>query len=318
MRAQKKTNSVLQVKNLSKIFTHKKKTTKAVDNISFDLHQGEILGLLGPNGAGKTTTIQMLLNVLRPTSGNISYFGKSLQHHSSDILQYVSFASTYINLPWRMTIFENLDVYGRLYGLNKKQRQTRIDKFLDFFEIRDQKNKKFRDLSAGQRTRVMLVKSFLAYPKVALLDEPTSSLDPDIAQQVKDFILNQRKKYETAILFTSHNMAEVAAVCDRVIFLHKGKIVASDKPRNLVSSVGKIKLKLFVGDGVKRTRQVCKKMKLDIEVQERKVLIKLEENQIADCLNQLASKKVDYQQIDIVKPTLEDYFIKLATQQRKK
>jgi len=313
----KKNFPALSVKNLTKVFPvrcedKKKKTLTAVDNISFDLNKGEILGLLGPNGAGKTTTIQMLLSILKPSEGSIEYFGKNLDSHRSEILQDVAFASTYINLPWRLTVWENLDVYARLYGLSKEQRKQRINRFLDFFKIGDQKHKPMTDLSAGQNTRVMLAKAFLAHPKVVLLDEPTASLDPDIAQEVRKFINMQRSEYEVSILFTSHNMQEVAELCDRVVVLQKGKLIASDTPDDLIAQVSHTNLKLSVGDGMKRTVKVCKAKKLNYQVDDRLIEITVEEKKIANLLNSLAKEGVDYKQISILKPTLEDYFLQVS------
>lgn len=307
---------VLEVKDLSKefILKSKNKTTrfKALDQLSFQLYQGEILGLLGPNGAGKTTTIQMLLGLLKPTNGSIVYFGKNFKQYRSESLQNVAFASTYIDFPWRLTVEENLDVYARLYGLDKATRRKRIDNFLSFFKVREQKNKMMVQLSAGQRTRVMLVKAFLAYPKIVLLDEPTASLDPDIALDVRDFVKLQKHKYEVAIIFTSHNMAEVSDVCDRVLFLQKGRLVICDTPENLVANLGKTKLKLNVGDGVKRTKKICVNRGLDINIDGRKVIVKIDEKDIASFLGELAKEGVDYKEINIIKPTLEDYFLMLS------
>jgi ABC-2 type transport system ATP-binding protein len=255
----------------------------------------------------------MLLSVLTPTSGDIVYFGKDLSSHRSEILQNVSFASTYINLPWRLTVKENLLVYGKLYGLSRNEIVERMKHFLGFFGISDKINKVMSFLSAGQLTRVMLVKAFLAYPKVVLLDEPTASLDPDVAVQVREFVQHQREKYKVSVLFTSHNMNEVHQVCDRVIFLRKGKIVAKGKPEELAAKAKSTNLRLKVGDGLKRTKILARKMDLDYQVIERDIEIKIEEKRIAEFLSGLAKIGVDYYGIDIVKPTLEDYFIQLSS-----
>lgn len=306
----------LQVEALSKSFADPKgKKFLAIDKISFAMQQGEILGLLGPNGAGKTTTIQMLLSVLAPSAGQISYFGKDLAKYRSEVLQDVAFASTYIDFPWRLTVGENLDVYARLYGLSRQERAKRSHKFLEFFGIEDKKDVTMGQLSAGQRTRVMLCKAFLAYPKVVLLDEPTASLDPDIAVQVRQFVLEQRQNYGVSVLFTSHNMAEVAEICDRVMFLQAGKIVADDTPQALVAQMKQVTVRLNVGDGLKRSKQVCSQLGLSISADSqlaRLVTIELEEQQIARLLNELAKKGVEYSQISVLKPNLEDYFLQLA------
>ena len=222
---------MLKVKNLTKSFGD----FTAVDRVSFELKKGEILGLLGPNGAGKTTTIQMLLGTLKPTSGQIEYFGKDFFANRSEVLQEINYASAYSRLPWRLTAGENLDVYARLYGV--KNRKERIDKLMREFEVSEIKNKTMDGPSAGQSTRVMLCKAFINYPKLILLDEPTASLDPDIASRVRQFLLRQQQEYQVSMLFTSHNMKEVTEVCDRVIFLKNGKIIAEDTPENLAKRV---------------------------------------------------------------------------------
>lgn len=309
----------LSVKNLTKVFQSgsilpwKKKGEPftAVDHISFDLEKGQILGLLGPNGAGKTTTIQMLLSVLSSSEGTIEYFGKELQENRSEVLKDVAFASTYINLPWRLTVYENLDVYGRLYGLSSNDRKVRIERFLKFFGVWELRDNERSHLSAGQSTRLMLAKAFLAYPKVALLDEPTASLDPDIAHEVREFVQEQRKEHDVSVLFTSHNMDEVTAVCDKVMFLKKGKIVANDTPANLAKSIRKTKVELMVGDGLKRTIEYAKKKAMAYELNERWIGIEVDEHKIAEFLRDLASAGVEYSQISINKPTLEDYFLQV-------
>jgi ABC-2 type transport system ATP-binding protein len=288
----------------------------AVDRLSFDMSEGEILGLLGPNGAGKTTTIQMLLTVLEPTSGRIEYFGRDLKGHRSELLQQVAFASTYVKLPSRLSVNENLDVYGRLYGLTAAERKHRIDKFLKFFGAKQLGIKSTGSLSAGQMTRVMLAKAFLSYPRVALLDEPTASLDPDIALEVRAFVQEQRREHNVAILFTSHNMPEVSEVCDRVMFLQHGKIVAVDKPEKLAASVSTARVELLVGDGLKRTCEFAQKKGWLCSIDQRSVTIAVDEDRIAELLSGLAAAGVSYSQISIQKPTLEDYFLQLARESK--
>jgi len=310
---------VLSVENLVKSYhqSGKKEPFTAVDSISFQLGQGEILGLLGPNGAGKTTTIQMLLSTLTPTSGKISYFGKNLFEHRSECLQNIAFASTYINFPGDLTIEENLNIYGMLYGLPRAEIKHNISKFLKLFDIESLRNKPTNTLSAGQKTRVMLCKAFLTNPKIILLDEPTASLDPDVAHDVREFILRQQKELGVSILFTSHNMDEVAYVCQRVLVLSNGKIIADDTPEKLAASVDISRVQLVVGDGLKRTIAYLTEQHLPYELQERAIEIKVAEHKIADLLTGLARANVQYSQIWIEKPSLEDYFLKVV-QMRKK
>ena len=187
-------NSLLVVDSLVKRFETRRffsvvDTFTAVNTVSFELAKGEILGLLGPNGAGKTTIIQMLLDLLTPTSGSIQYFGKELSVHRSQILEQVSFASTYLKLPGSLTIEENLSVYAQLYGVPAKRVRERIEEKIADFDLHALRKRQSKTLSAGQLTRLMLAKAFLANPKVVLLDEPSAALDPDVALQMRRFIL---------------------------------------------------------------------------------------------------------------------------------
>lgn len=306
--------NVLGVKQLYKMYTPEKKGADsfvAVDHISFTLAAGQILGLLGPNGAGKSTTISMLLGVLTPTSGTISYFGKDFATNRSELLQSVAFASTYISMPWRLTVWENLRIYALLCNVDKKTFEKRAEKFLTQFGVWDQRLKTMNQLSAGQVTRIMLAKAFIPYPKIALLDEPTASLDPDIAHEVRTFVKEQREKYGTSILYTSHNMDEVSDVCDDVLFLRKGKIVAHDTPEKLAASISQTKVRLQVPDGLKRIGRFATERKLPYVISGREVVIEVEEQKIAQFLELLARENISYTQISIDKPTLEDYFLSM-------
>ena len=306
---------VLEVKKITKVFPggfsframKRSESTVAVGGISFSIHEGEIVGLLGANGAGKTTTIQMLLGTTEKTSGKVKYFGKEFSAHRSEILQEVNYASAYTRLPWRMTVYENLMVYAKMYQVKDPNR--RIGMLLEQFEMSEHRNKTIASLSAGQSTRIILVKAFINFPKILLLDEPTASLDPDIAASVRKFLLRQQQKYKVAMLFTSHNMAEVTEVCDRVIFLRKGKIVAEDTPEGLAKSIKTSTLHLKVGDGLKRLQAYAAKRGYLVKVRRRDAVITLEEKEIASFLAKLAKNNIEYSEISIDKPTLEDYFI---------
>jgi len=306
--------AVLSVRNLRKVYPGKKPFT-AVDGISFDLEEGEILGLLGPNGAGKTTTIQMLMSTLKSTSGDIFYFGKDFSKHRSSILQHVTFASTYLSLPWNLTVEQNLDVYGRLFSLSPKEFNKTRDDLLERFGILSKKRDRVASLSSGQITRLMLVKAFMVKPKIVLLDEPTASLDPEIAKEVIDFISEQRKQQGISILFTSHNMAEVTELCDRVLFLKNGKIFADDLPQNLIKRVARNKLNLVIAEGGEKAIAIAKGLQMAVEHTDRNVLLELDENQIAQYLIALAEAKILYSKITITQPTLEDFFHHVAKEE---
>ncbi|MBI3397917.1 MAG: ABC transporter ATP-binding protein [Deltaproteobacteria bacterium] len=221
------TNPVVEVKNLTKIFN----SLKAVDNISFEMHPGEILGLLGPNGAGKTTTLQMLLALTIPTSGEIKIFGLDLEQNREKILHDVNFSSSYVAMPYSLTVMENLMVFARLYGVHNPQ--TRIAQLLNDFEAEDVKDKAVRSLSSGQITRVCLIKALLNDPKILFLDEPTASLDPDIADKTRRLLKKVKEEKGMSILYTSHNMREMEEMSDRIIFLDKGTIIAMGRPEEV-------------------------------------------------------------------------------------
>jgi len=212
----------------------------AVDHVSFQINAGEVVGLLGPNGAGKTTILQMLLGTLLPTSGEIRILGLDLPRHRETILHQVNFSSTYISMPSSLTVRENLMVFARLYGLPRPR--ERVEAVMNLFEIADLRSASGRGLSSGQLTRVCLAKAFLNDPKVLFLDEPTASLDPDIADKTRRLLRETREKNGTTIFYTSHNMQEMEELCDRIIFLHKGRIIAMDTPKAVLAKYGQANL----------------------------------------------------------------------------
>ncbi len=302
---------ILSVEKLTKKFPGKPPTI-AVDEISFDLKKGEILGLLGPNGAGKTTTIHMLLGTLTYTSGTILYFGKDFKKNRSEILQNIAFASTYVNLPWKLTIKQNLQIFGRLYGLSGSEIKKRSIPLLERFGIAEKQEATVTELSAGQLTRLILVKAFLVKPLIALLDEPTASLDPDMAKEVCSFLLEQRDKEGTSMLFTSHKMDEVAELCDRILFLQFGKIIANDVPGNLVKTISHSRLELVIVEGMEKAIALAEAKKLSYKSDYRLIELELEESSIAPFLMELARANIVYSSIRINQPTLEDYFLKMV------
>ncbi len=302
---------LLKVENLIKKFG----SFTAVNNISFYLKE-EILGLLGSNGAGKTTTIQMLLSTMTPTSGKIIYFGKNFFTHRSEILEKVSFASTYVKLPGQLTIEENLTIYGELYGVSKNDRKKRIEKFLKFFGMWDKRNRNVGVLSAGELSRVMLAKAFISYPSIVLLDEPTAALDPDIAIEVRSFIKEQQQEYGVAILLTSHNMFEVTNVCHRVLVMQQGTIIANNTPKELALSVKSVHLQLLITHNFDHLVSFLKEKNILYTLENRFINIEIDEHDIASFLAKLAELGIMYDQISIEKPTLEDYFINLAKKAR--
>lgn len=282
----------------------------AVDDISFSIAEGEIVGLLGPNGAGKTTTIDMLLGILKPTAGSIKIFGRDFETNRHLILQDMNFSAAYINLPYRMKIWENLYTFGRLYEVSDYKAKS--EKLIEEFMLTDLRNKFMKDLSSGQQARVYLCKAFINDPKVLLLDEPTAFMDPDIADTLRKLIVEKVREKNTTVIFTSHNMAEVTELCDRVIFLNKGKIVAEDTPVALAKKIGSCKVNLMIIDGQKRTLTWCEEQKIPAFAEGRYITTELKEKEIAPFLSKLGELGVEYDEISIDKPTLEDFFLKIT------
>ncbi|MDE2041318.1 MAG: ABC transporter ATP-binding protein [Patescibacteria group bacterium] len=228
---------IISVKNLVKRFGRDGREITAVDNLSFDIQGGTITGLLGPNGAGKTTTIQMILDLIAPTSGSIHIFGLDMRHNRQEILGKVNFSSPYVSLPSNLKVWENLYTFARLYGV--RDIKGKIDELADFFAIRDLLPRMTSGLSTGQLTRLNLTKALLNDPKLLLLDEPTASLDPDIADRTRKLLVRIKNERGLTMLYTSHNMEEIEEICDRVIFISKGKLRDDGRPKELVAKYGR-------------------------------------------------------------------------------
>jgi ABC-2 type transport system ATP-binding protein len=223
---------VIDVDRVGKRFKH----AWAVSDLSFSVERAQIVGLLGPNGAGKTTTLSMLLGLLIPTTGRIRVFGLDIGAYRQAILARMNFSSPYADLPHRLTVRQNLLVYGRLYGVRPLREVIfELASRLDITEFLD---RPFGELSSGQRTRVSLAKALINSPELLLLDEPTASLDPDIADRVRAWLMDYRSRTGASILLSSHNMAEVERLCDRVIVLHQGRCVDQDTPARLIQRYG--------------------------------------------------------------------------------
>ncbi|MBX9634768.1 MAG: ABC transporter ATP-binding protein [Magnetospirillum sp.] len=223
----------LQVDDLTKEFG----PVKAVDGISFAVPRGSTTALLGGNGAGKTTTISMLLGLLLPSSGTIRVLGEDMVHHRYRVLPRLNFSSPYVELPHRLTVRENLTVYGHLYGV--PHLKARIAELAAELELADFIDRASGKLSAGQKTRVALAKALLNRPDLLLLDEPTASLDPDTADWVRGYFQNYQKATGATILLASHNMTEVERMCDQVLILKAGRIVDQGSPPALIERYGR-------------------------------------------------------------------------------
>jgi len=222
-------SAAIEVAHLVKLY----KTTRAVDDVSFRIARGSITGLLGGNGAGKTTTIAMIMGLVLPTAGRIRVLGCPMPEQSADVLGRMNFESPYVDMPMRLTVRQNLTIFGRLYAVpNLRERIEQLAADLDLGEFLDRANGK---LSAGQKTRVALAKALINQPELLLLDEPTASLDPDTADWVRQHLEDYRKAHGATILLASHNMFEVERLCDRVIIMKRGRIEDDDSPDGIMA-----------------------------------------------------------------------------------
>lgn len=219
---------VVEIKNLRKTFGGK----TAIEDLSFTVGQGEILGFLGPNGAGKTTAIQILLGLITPTSGTVSVFGMDLNKYRVQILQRCNFSSAYVMLPHNLKVWENLLVFAQLYGVRNPIKK--IDSLLELLDMQHHRNAITGKLSSGEQTRINLCKALLNDPELLLLDEPTASLDPDISDKVRKLLRRVQRERKISMIQTSHNMRDVEEVCDRIIFVNKGRIMAEGTPDQIL------------------------------------------------------------------------------------
>ena len=223
----------IEVKNLKKQFN----TIEAVKGINFHINQSETLALLGPNGCGKTTTIGMLLGLITPTSGNIFINEQELNYKDHQFLNMMNFASPYVELPKKLTVLENLKVYGRMYLI--KNLKDKIDQLIEDLNLKSFLNKRTGELSSGQKNRVSLAKSLINDPKILLLDEPTASLDPDTGDYVRSYLEKYKQENDISILLASHNMDEVTRLSDDVLMMKEGQIIDHGKAKELIDKHGR-------------------------------------------------------------------------------
>ena len=221
--------TVVEVQGLAKSFN----SHVAVDEVSFKVGRGEIVGLHGPNGAGKTTLIHMLLGLIRPAGGRITIFGLGMPRYRKEILARSNFSSAYVQLPLSLTPRQNLNVFGCLYGVTDVKR--RAQELLERFEIAEMADRPTRALSSGQLSRLNLAKALLNDPELLLHDEPTASMDPDIADKTRAALTAIQKERGMTVLYTSHNMREVESMADRVLFVNHGRLVAEGSPKDLMA-----------------------------------------------------------------------------------
>jgi ABC-2 type transport system ATP-binding protein len=298
---------VLEIENLTKDYG----SFRAVDGVSFALRKGQIVGLLGPNGAGKTTTIQMLVGITLPNGGAIRYFGMDLHKNRVACLQRVNFSSSYNMLQNRISVWENLIVFARLYRVHDAERKIR--EMGTYFGISHLMGQRFMTLSAGQKTRVNLVKALINDPEIVLMDEPTASLDPDIADRTLSLIESLRASRELSIVYTSHQMDEVTRICDEVIFLDRGRIVAQDTPAGLTRRIHSAHIRIkFAGEPQNVIAAVDERY-ADIKFDQPDVIVVTTDQQrVPGAIFDIGNSGVQVIDIDVRKPTLEDVFLQIA------
>ena len=225
--------SSIDVRHLRKVYGE----VVAVDDLTFAVPRGAVLGLLGGNGAGKTTTISMLLGLLEPTAGEIQVLGVDMLRRRYAALPRMNFSSPYVDLPHRLTVRQNLQFYGRLYGVRALHR--RVEEIAEHMQVAEFLDRQTGKLSAGQKTRVALAKALINKPDVLLLDEPTASLDPDTADWVRTYLKDYQAETHATILLASHNMSEVERLCDDVVLLQAGRVFERGSPRELIERFGR-------------------------------------------------------------------------------
>jgi len=223
----------IEINNLTKQF----RNTLAVKNISFRINKGKIIGLLGPNGCGKTTTMGMILGLIKPSSGTVIINGKNIENNRTDLLEKMNFISPYVELPKKLSVEENLKVYGRLYGV--KNLKDKIYDLMEKLNLTEFRKRKTGELSSGQKNRVSLAKALINDPEILLLDEPTASLDPDVGDYIRGYIESYASNKAATILLASHNMNEVERLCHEVMMMKNGEIIDKGKCGDLVSKHGR-------------------------------------------------------------------------------
>ena len=223
----------IKISNLTKRY----KNALAVKKINFEINKGKIMGLLGPNGCGKSTTIGMMLGLIKPTSGSVTINGLNIENNRTNLLEKMNFISPYVELPKKLTVEENLKVYGKMYGV--KNLKEKIFELMEKLNLINFKKRQTGELSSGQKNRVSLAKALINDPEILLLDEPTASLDPDVGDYIRAFIEDFASNKKTTILLASHNMSEVERLCHEVMMMKNGEIIDKGKSTDLIKKHGR-------------------------------------------------------------------------------
>jgi ABC-2 type transport system ATP-binding protein len=309
----------LEVKGLRKTFVSglfRKRKKEALKGIDFRVPEGVIWGILGANGAGKTTFLSIISNLLTPEEGEVRVLGKDIRTHAMEICKRINLSSGHANFLWTMTVRENLEYYGMLYGLSGKRRQRKVEDLLDLFDLHDFAKVRFDELSTGTKQKLSLSKALVSEPELLLLDEPTVGLDPDVARRIREFIQRLHLETGTTILLTSHNMKEAETLCEQVAFIKDGVIKACGKPQEL-------KRELRLGDTILITFQgafpvpsllECMKGVYSLQVTDStcRILVDDHRERLPQVLDFFIGKKLFISDLRIQESGLEDVYIAFA------
>jgi ABC-2 type transport system ATP-binding protein len=310
--------SNIEVSHLTKSFKQKSTIVCAVNDISFNVKKGEILGFLGPNGAGKSTTINMLTGLVTQDSGSIKILGKDPQKSWEYVKNNTNVAAAYEKLTDVLTVKQNLKVYAGIYGV--KNPEKKISQLAEMFRLNQFLNRRASKLSSGQHTRLVLAKSMINDPKVIFMDECTVGLDPDVAERTRQIIKDYNKDTGCSIVFTSHYMHEVEELCKRIVFMDEGRIIKIGSANDIKKSMSTQTIELDVTHNKNKLLDFFKKSDIN-PIQDGKNLIRFDidnkKHNLQMILNLICKEQIAFKDIHIHKPTLEDFFIKLARKNEK-
>ena len=290
-------------------FWEEHQETKAVKGVSFEVEEGEIFGIVGPNGAGKTTLINMMSGLMYKDSGSIKIFGKESKQHRKELAERMNVSTAYSGLSGNLTVYENLRIFGKIYDVDNIE--DKIDEVLEIFQIEDQRNKRIRHMSAGQKTRANLCKSFINDPDVLLLDEASAGLDPHIAEITREAIEELNNRHGTTIIITSHNMEDIDSLSDRMLFLHEGKVLRTGTPEQLKKDIHIKVLEVTVETANEQFRELINHVDGEINGNTGRVRIEKEEDiiRILDRVSDIDATIID---IEAKNPDLNEVFKKVA------
>ncbi len=295
------------VENLIKDFNG----VRAVDGISFEVEDKEIFGLLGPNGAGKTTTIMILVTLLKPTSGKAFVAGYDVLKNPSAVRKNIGVVFQETTLDLELTARENLDFHARLYGLSKSEREKRINKVLELVDLQDKADEVVKNFSGGMKRRLEIARGFIHSPKVLFLDEPTLGLDAHTRRKIWKYIEELRER-DVTIFLTTHYIEEAERLCDRVAIMNRGKIIANDKPKNLIET--NKNTVIITGYGFENALEDLRHFEYVVYENELRIFLERCEEVLPKILQILYKNNVEVKSISIKKPSLEDVFVELTKQ----